>query len=73
MPASQQNSSQIARDIQATLLRYKAGMISLSQARQELSFQQALLKAYELAEIEQRLLRIEELLEQRQQSWRPKR
>ena len=58
MTASQ-NSSQIAKDIQATLLRYKAGIIPLGQAKQELAFQQSLLKAYELAEIEARLERIE--------------
>lgn len=64
MTASQQNSSQqIARDIQATLLRYKAGMISLAQARQELSFQQSLLKAIDQAEIEARLDAIEAILQ----------
>ena len=63
MTASQQGSltasQQIARDIQAILLRYRAGMLNLTQAKQELAFQQALLKAYELAEIEARLERIE--------------
>ena len=34
-------------------------MIPLGQAKQELAFQQSLLKAYELAEIEARLERIE--------------
>lgn len=58
-------SQQISRDIQATLLRYRAGMISLPQARQELSFQQSLLKAYELAEIEERLERVEASLAER--------
>ena len=58
-------SQQISRDIQATLLRYRAGMISLPQARQELSFQQALLKAYELAEIEARLEMVEASLAER--------
>lgn len=64
MTASQQNSSQqIARDIQATLLRYKTGIISLPQARQELSFQQSLLKAIDQAEIEARLDAIEAILQ----------
>lgn len=40
-------------------------MISLPQARQELSFQQSLLKAYELAEIEERLERVEASLAER--------
>ena len=54
-----------ARDIQAILLRYRAGMISLPQAKQELAFQQALLKAYELAEIEARLETIEAILQEK--------
>lgn len=58
-------SQQIAKDIQATLLRYKAGLISLTQAKQELAFQQSLLKAYELAEIEARMEAIEALLQER--------
>lgn len=66
MTASQQASSQqIARDIRATLLRYKAGLISLTQARQELAFHQAILKAYELVEIEERIQRLENALEER--------
>lgn len=63
MTASQNSSQQIARDIQATLLRYKAGMISLAQARQELSFQQSLLKAIDQAEIEARLDAVEAILQ----------
>lgn len=58
-------SQQIARDIQAILLRYKAGMINLTQAKQELAFQQALLKAWELSEIEARLETVEALLQER--------
>lgn len=66
MTASQQASSQqIANDIRATLLRYKAGLISLTQAKQELAFHQAILKAYELAEIEARLEAIEASLQER--------
>lgn len=59
------NSQQMARDIQATLLRYKAGMISLTQAKQELAFHEALLKAWELSDIEARLERLEALQEQK--------
>ena len=69
MTASQQTgttaSQQIARDIQAISLRYRAGMISLPQAKQELAFQQTLLKAIEQAEIETRLETVEALLQER--------
>ena len=69
MTASQQTgitaSQQIARDIQAISLRYRAGMLNLTQAKQELAFQQALLKAYELAEIEARLETVEALLQEK--------
>jgi len=58
-------SQQISKDIQATLLRYKAGMISLAQAKQELAFQQSLLKAWELADIEARLEKVETNLAER--------
>lgn len=64
-PAGKTASQQIARDIQAILLKYKAGMIPLVQARQELAFQQSLLKAYELAEIEARLEALEASLQER--------
>ena len=58
-------SQQIARDIQAILLRYRAGMINLTQAKQELAFQQTLLKAIEQAEIEARLETIEAILQEK--------
>lgn len=65
------NSESIARDMELTLLRYKKGLIPLSQAREELSFGLALLKAHEQAVLEERLERLEAVMEDRkeQRAW----
>ncbi len=60
------NSQDIARELERTLLRYRAGLIPLKQAREELALLQALLKAQEQAILEQKLDRITEAMEVRQ-------
>lgn len=59
------NSEQIARELEATLLRYKAGLISIQQARQQLSLLTAALKAREMAVLEKKLDKLEAVLEAR--------
>jgi len=59
------NARDIARDILATLTRYRTGSIEADQARQELSLLQALLKAQDQAVLEEKLDRIEAVLEER--------
>lgn len=64
------NSQRIATELELTLLRYKKGLIPLSQAREELSFYVALLKAQEQAVLEERLERLEAVMEDRQEQKR---
>ena len=59
------NSEEIAKQIEGALLRYRAGLISLQQAKQELSLLIAALKARELAVLETKLDRLEAILEAR--------
>ena len=59
------NSEEIAREIEGTLLRYKTNLISIQQARQELSLLTAALKARELAVLEKKLDKLEAVLEAR--------
>ncbi len=59
------NSQQIARDLERTLRRYRAGLIDMAQTRQEMYLLVAMLKAQEQAEIEAKLDRIEAVLVER--------
>ena len=59
------NSEQIARDIERTLLRYRAGLITIQEARQQLSLLLAALKAREQAVLEEKIDRLEAILEAR--------
>jgi len=65
------NSQKIATELELTLLRYKRGIIPLSQAREEMAFYLALLKAQEQAVLEERLERLEAVMEDRkeQRGW----
>lgn len=58
-------SEGIAKEIQRTLLRYRTGLISLDQSRQELALLVVMLKAYETTVIEDKLDKIEAVLEGR--------
>ena len=59
------DSQQISVELEQTLQRYKAGLITVEQARQELSLFLAMLKAEEQAEIERKLESIQAVLEGR--------
>ncbi len=61
------NSQKIAQQIELVMLKYKRGLIPLSQAREELAFCMALLKAQEQAVLEERMDRIEAVLEDRKE------
>jgi len=55
----------IAKELRKTLLRYRAGLISLEQSRQELALLMTMLKAYETTVIEEKIDRIQAVLEGR--------
>ena len=59
------DSKQIAREMERTLKRYRASLIPLQQARQELILLQAALKAREQAVLEEKISRLEAILEGR--------
>lgn len=59
------NSERIAKDLELILLRYRKGLLSLREAREEVGFQMALLKAQEQAVLEKRLERLEAVVEER--------
>jgi len=59
------NSEKIAKEIERSLLRYRAGLISLEQSRQELSLLSVMLKAYETSVLEEKLDKIQAVLENR--------
>jgi transcriptional regulator with XRE-family HTH domain len=59
------DSQQISEELDETLQRYKAGLIDVEQARQELALLVAMLKAREQAELERKLEHIEAVLEAR--------
>lgn len=59
------DSSQLTREMELILARLRAGLIDTAQARQELGLVVAIVKAYETEELEERLRRIEGILEAR--------
>ena len=59
------DSKDIAEQLQSVLQRYKAGQINESQAKQEQTILQSMLKAIEQTELEARLERIEAVLKSR--------
>lgn len=59
------DSEAIARALEQALQRYKAGLITIEQARQELSLLMAALKAEEQTVLEVKLERLEAVIEQR--------
>lgn len=58
-------SIQITNEIEKTLLRYRAGLISLEQARQELALLAVMLRAYETTVLEAKIDKIQSILEER--------
>ncbi len=59
------DSEAIAQELQRTLLRYRAGLIDGAKAKEELAILQTMLKAHEQMEIEEKLARLEAVLEGR--------
>lgn len=59
------DSQQIANELERTLLRYRAGLIDLEQAKQEQALLVSALRAREQAVLEEKLARIEAVLELR--------
>jgi len=59
------NSNDIAEQLQSVLARYKAGRISESQAKQEQTILQSMLRAIEQTELEARLEKLEAVLKSR--------
>lgn len=59
------DSQAVAVELSQVLQRYKAGLVDIQQARQEVALLLAILKAEEQAEIEAKLERIEAVLEAR--------
>ena len=49
------NSDAIVRDLERTLLRYRAGLLSEERATKEIAILQALLRAVDQAELERKL------------------
>ena len=58
-------SQNILKELNKTLVRYRAGLIDLQRCRQELSLLIAMLKAYEDTVMEEKLDRIEAVIEER--------
>jgi hypothetical protein len=59
-------SQNILTELNKTLIRYRAGIIDLQRCRQELSLMLAMLKAYEDTVMEEKIDRIQAILEERQ-------
>ena len=55
----------ILNELNKTLIRYRAGLITVEQCKQELSLLLAMMKAYEDTVLEEKLDRIEAVLEER--------
>lgn len=57
-------SQNILNELNKTLIRYRAGLIDLQRCRQELSLLIAMLKAYEDTVLEEKLDRIQSVMEE---------
>ena len=56
------DSRMILKELQQTLVRYRAGLISKEQSREELTYLMAMLKAYEMTTLENRIEQLEAVL-----------
>ena len=59
------DAQEIIRELRRTLLRRRAGLITADQAKEETAILQAMLRAKETAELEEKLERIEAVLDGR--------
>mgnify|MGYP000868275252 FL=1 len=57
------DSQDILMELNKTLIKYRAGLISIEQCRQEVSILATMLKAYEDTVMEEKLSRIQAVLE----------
>ena len=55
----------MVRELRRVLIRYRTGMISLEECRQEQSILLAMIRAYELVVIEERMDKLEATMENR--------
>ena len=60
------DSQDILMELNKTLIKYRAGLISIEQCRQEVSILATMLKAYGDTVMEEKLDRIQAILEERQ-------
>jgi len=58
-------SQNILKELNKTMIRYRAGLIDLQRCRQELALLIAMLKAYEDTVLEEKLDRIQSVIEER--------
>lgn len=59
------NGEKLAVEMEKLLVRYRAGLISLDQAKAELALLVGFLKAYEMTVAEEKLKYLEAMLEER--------
>jgi transcription initiation factor IIE alpha subunit len=59
------NMKALARELRRILIRYRAGMISLEECRQEQSIILGMMKLYEMTILEERLDRLEAVMDSR--------
>ena len=59
------DSQDILRELKKVLIRYRTGLISIEQCRQEVSILATMLKAYEDTILEEKLDRIQSVIEER--------
>ena len=59
------DSQDILRELKKVLIRYRIGLISIEQCRQEVSILATMLKAYEDTVLEEKLDRIQSVIEER--------
>jgi hypothetical protein len=59
------DSKALAQELQRTLLRYRAGLIDGARAKEELAILQTMLKAHEQMELEEKIARLEAVMEGR--------
>ncbi len=59
------DSKQILKEMERILLKYRSGLISKDQSSQELDILSAMIKAYDLTVIEEKLERLEAVIEGR--------
>lgn len=59
------DTKQIVKELEKVLKRYRAGLLPLEKARQEQSLLKDMLRAYELSELQEKVERLEGVLEAR--------